>query len=190
MANIILASGSAIRQEQLKKAGIQFEAITSGADETPDMSKCPSDRIAEIALRKAEAVLLATKSMGRRLIIAADHNIMFENELHGKPKTIAAARQLLRRMRGSRAIYSYVGNAILLAEENRILQSINLTDIATLSIDSISDDILDSQASTFYAGGFQITKNDFVHLVSGRYSTAAGMTIEYITEILPLLSRE
>ena len=144
LPSIILASKSIIRKQQLIDEGIPFEVIVSNADETPDNSKSFKNQLAEISMRKAKTVFEMTKDRGLRLIIAADQNIVFNGNMYGKPKSIAEARNLLIQMRGSEEVYAYTGNSVLLAENDRILQSINITDTARLSIDNISDKEMDN----------------------------------------------
>ena len=108
--------------------------------------------------------------------------------MYGKPKTIAEARSLLSQMRGSEEVYAYTGNAVLLAEKDEILQSINVTDVARLSIDNISDEemnnYLNNGTCLSFCGGVSITNALFVHLKEGRLSTAKGMTLEYAKEMM------
>ena len=185
---VILASGSKYRKAALEAAGIPFETIVSNADETPDQSKNLRDQLADIAMRKAKAVFERTKNRGRRLIVAADHNLMFDNKLYGKPKDVTEARKILHALRGSRDIYSYVGNAVLLAEKDKILQSVNLTDSAKLAMDNISDteieDFLSSGTWHQVCGGANVGNALFVHVVAGRTSTAHGLTLEYTKDLL------
>jgi len=184
---MILASGSKIRKQQLEEAEIPFEIVVSNADETPDLSKTFEDQLAEIAMRKAQKVFQKTKERGLRLVVAADQNVVFENRMYGKPKTVEEARKLLKKMRGSEEIYFYSGNAILLAEGDEILQSLNLTDVARVSMDEISDEELEKylkqKTCLEVCGGITITQNPFIHLKEGRYSTVAGMTLEYVREM-------
>lgn len=186
---IILASKSAVRRQQMLDAGLSFEVIASNANETPDRSKSLKDQLADISMRKAQAVFEATKdNPGLRLIVAADQNIMFENQLYGKPKSIDEARNLIRQMRGSDEVYSYTGNAILLARGDQILESINITDAARTSVDNLSDaeveDFLALDTWPAFCGAANINNAPFVHLKDGRISTAKGMTIEYVEELL------
>ncbi len=189
---VILASKSAVRKQQLIDDSIPFEVIVSNADETPDESKSFKNQLAEISMRKAKTVFEATKDRGLRLIIAADQNIVFDNVMYGKPKSIDEARNLLNRMRGSEEVYAYTGNAVLLAEKDRILQSVNITDVARLSVDNISDDevvdYLKDGKCLSVCGGISINNCLFVHLKEGRMSTARGMTLEYAKEIMSSLN--
>ena len=188
---IILASKSAVRKQQMIDNSIPFEVIVSNADETPDESKSFKDQLAEISMRKAKTVLNMTKDRGLRLIVAADQNLVFDGKMYGKPKTIEDARALLSQMRGSEEVYYYTGNAILLANKDNILQSINITDTARVSIDNISDEELDNylkdKTCLSVCGGISINYSLFVHLKEGRLSTAKGMTIEYAKELMPNL---
>ncbi len=184
---VILASKSAVRKQLLIDNSIPFEIVVSNADETPDKSKSFKNQLAEISMRKAKTVLEMTKDRGLRLIVAADQNIVFNGIMYGKPKSIDEARKLLKQMRGSEEVYAYTGNAVLLAKNNEILQSINITDVARLGIDDISDEELEKYLEDgiclSYCGGIQIS-NSFVRLKEGRLSTAQGMTLEYAKEMM------
>ena len=188
---VILASKSASRKQQLIDEGIPFEAIVSNADETPDTSKSFRNQLAEISMRKAKKVFEETVDRGLRLIVAADQNIVFDNAMYGKPKTIEDARNLIKRMMGSDEVYAYTGNSVLLAEGSTILQSVNLTDVSRLSIDEITDEELETYLSTrkclTYCGGISIMTSNFIHLKEGRMSTAKGMTLEYAKEMMASL---
>lgn len=188
---VILASKSAVRKQQLIDEGIPFEVIVSNADETPDTSKSFRNQLAEISMRKAKKVFEETVDRGLRLIVAADQNIVFDNAMYGKPKTIEDARDLIKRMMGSDEVYAYTGNSVLLAEGSTILQSVNLTDVSRLGIDEITDEELEAYLSTgkclTYCGGISITASNFIHLKEGRMSTAKGMTLEYAKEMLASL---
>lgn len=189
---VILASKSAVRKQQMIDTSIPFEVVVSNADETPDMSKSFKNQLAEISLRKAQTVFEMTKERGKRLIVAGDQNIVFNGKMYGKPKSIIEAKNLLSQMRGSEEVYAYTGNAVLLAEKNKILQSINITDIARLSIDNISDEEMDDYLKDgnclSFCGGISINNALFVHLKEGRLSTAKGMTLEYAKEMMSNLT--
>ena len=191
MANIILASKSAVRKQQMMDAGIEFEVIVSDADETPNKTKSFRAQLAEIAMRKANVVLNETANRGLRLIIAADQNIVFNGKMYGKPANINDARELIKSMQGRDDIYAYTGNAVYIADRAEVLETTNITDISRLSMDKISDeeleDYLENHSPLTKCGGFSITDAPFVHLKEGRYSTACGMTIEIAQEMCKAL---
>lgn len=188
---VILASKSTFRKQQMIDNSIPFEVIVSNANEIPDKSKSFKDQLAEISLRKAQTVFEKTKERGLRLIIAADQSVVFNGKIYGKPKSIGEARNLLCQMKGSEKVYYYTGNAILLCENDRILQSVNITDTARVSIDNLSDEEIENylkdDAYLSICGGISINNSLFVHLKEGRLSTAKGMTIEYVKEIMSSL---
>ena len=190
---IILASQSEVRKRQLIEESIPFEIIVSNADETPDESKNFRNQLADISMRKAMKVFDETLDRGLRLIIAADQNIVFEDVMYGKPKTLDEARLLIMKMMGSEEVYAYTGNAVLLAEGEDILQSINVTDVSRMSVDNITDDELEIYLSDgkclTYCGGISVSNSNFVHLKEGRMSTARGMTLEYAKELRKSLRR-
>jgi MAF protein len=185
---VILASSSKFRRQQMIEAEIPFEIVVSNADETPDDSKSFKEQLAEIALRKATTVYNATKERGKRLIIAADQNIVFGDKMYGKPNDAKEAKELLQKMSGSDEVYCYTGNAILLADGDKILQTINETDVARVSVDEMTEEqinqyLKDGRALTA-CGGLIVDGNPFVHLKDGRLSTARGMTLELAEELL------
>lgn len=188
---MILASSSVVRKQMLSDAGIPFEVCESNADETPNKTKSLKDQMTEIAMRKAMAVFEKTRDRGRRLIVAADQNIMFDGELYGKPKNVDEARKMLSKMRGSDEIYSYTGNALLLADHDKILEIVNLTDTARLVMDDLSDaeieKFLKNGAWNTVCGAANVNNALFVRLAEGRLSTAKGMTLEYLTEMMKSL---
>lgn len=184
---IILASSSNIRKQQLINADIPFEVIVSDADETPNINKTFRAQLAEIAMRKAKVVLEKTKDRGIRIIVAADQNIVFKGKMYGKPENIDEARNLIKTMEGRKDIYTYTGNAVLLANGNEILESVNITDISRMSMEDISEEVVEEYLANSKpltkCGGISITDAPFIHLEEGRYSTACGMTIEIVQEM-------
>ena len=186
--NIILASKSEIRKQMLEEAGIPFEVIVSDADETPDLSKSFGEQLQDISMRKAKIVFEKTINRGKRIIVAADQNMVFDNVMYGKPNSIENARQLLKTMMGKDNIFAYTGNAILYADGNKIVKEINNYDISRLSMDKLSDEVMerylkDSKPLT-KCGGISISDAEFLHLKEGRLSTAYGMRIEYLQEMI------
>lgn len=188
MVKIILASKSPIRKRILQEADIPFEVMVSDADETPDYTKSYEEQFRDISMRKAKKVFQSTTDMGKRVIVAADQNIMFKGVLYGKPKSIEEARNLIKSMQGSDEIYAYVGNAILYADGDKILRGINNCDISRMRMDNLSEETLErylaNNSPLAKCGGISIEDADFLHLVDGRMSTAKGMTIEYLQELL------
>lgn len=107
--------------------------------------------------------------------------------MYGKPKNMEEAYSLVERMQGSEEIYSYTGNAVLVAQKGENLEMVNVTDIARMKMDVISNEELTEYFTKHLllnrCGGFSILDAPFVHLKNGKRSTACDMTIE-IAEFL------
>ena len=191
MIPIILASKSSIRKQMLEKENIPFEVIVSHADETPDLSKSFEERLADISMKKAQVVFEQTIDRGPRIIVDADQNIVFNHVMYGKPKNLEEARGFIQSMQGHNNIYAYVGNALIYANGNQKIQVINNCDIARMRMDILSKEDLENylanQNPLTKCGGINILDSKFLHLEEGKMSTACGMTMEYLQELLSSL---
>lgn len=188
MPKIILASGSPQRRYLLEEAGIPFEIIVSNANETRVKAYTLGDQLNDIAMRKALTVMDKLDTNEDYIIVAADQNILFQGNLYGKPSNIAEARQIIKSMQNSDQIYSYVGNTVLYVSNGKIIDSISKYDIARMKMGYISDKKLENYLKTkcplAKCGGINILETPSLLLVEGKRSTAIGMTIEYLQEML------
>lgn len=185
--DIILASKSKIRKEFLKNLGINFEVIVSNIDETFDVKKSFEDRLKEVSRKKAMSVFNSTSDRGKRIVIAADQNIIFHNKMYGKPMNIKEAKKFIQEMEGH-FLYSYVGNCLIYANGSNIIEMINDCDISMMKMDKISDVELESYLNTCMpltkCGGINIIDTPFLHLEKGRLSTSIGITTEHLENML------
>lgn len=188
MEKIILASQSQYRKKMMEEAQLSFEVIVSDADETPNEQLSFAEQLAEISMRKAQTVLKMTKDAGKRIIVAADQNIIFDGVSYGKPKSIEEARFLIVKMMGSNEIYSYTGNTIIYADGEQVLKCVNNCDIARMHMEYATSQDIEAYLITgkplTKCGGINVKDTPFLHLVEGKLSTAMGMTIEYLEEML------
>ena len=187
MPKIILASGSVQRKEMLQEAGIDFEVQVSNVDETPVAALSVTEQLKDISMRKALAVLNRVKGEDC-IIVAADQNIFFNGTMYGKPRTIVEARQLIKSMQGSNQIYACVGNTVLYVSNSTVIDYISECDIARMRMDYIPDEELEKYLATRFplmkCGGINILDTPGLHLEEGKMSTARGMTIEYLKDML------
>ena len=188
MPKIILASSSAVRKNLLEELGITFEIIVSNVDETPIKEFSLTEQMNDISMRKALAVMDMAKETEDHIIVAADQNIFFNGIMYGKPTTIEEARELIKKMQGSNEIYSYVGNTVLYVSNSQIQRSINECDIARMCMDYIADEELEKYLSTDIpltrCAGINIADTPGLHLEEGKMSTARGMTVQYLIDML------
>ncbi len=100
----ILASKSPRRREILSNLGLEFEVVTSEADETYEAGSSPSDVVMLLSARKAAAVMDKLVSEGEDLrdtvIIAADTVVSAGGEILGKPSDSKDAERMLRILSG------------------------------------------------------------------------------------------
>ena len=94
---LILASASPSRKMLLEQAGLDFEVVVSGVDETVPPDYTPAQTVEALAQRKGEAVLALRPEMP---IIAADSVVSIDGLILGKPKDDEAAKATLRRLSG------------------------------------------------------------------------------------------
>jgi septum formation protein len=92
--SVVLASGSPQRSEILRKLGVEFEVIVSGAEEL--YGGDPEVEVVENARRKARAVAASADS----LVIGCDTDVVLDGKALGKPADGAEARAYLDRMSG------------------------------------------------------------------------------------------
>ena len=103
MKSFILASGSLIRAEMLRNAGVAVETIVARVDEGAIKSAllsegAPARDVAD-ALAEMKARRVAAKNP-EALVLGADQVLVCEGKMYDKPDTIAAARTQLRALRG------------------------------------------------------------------------------------------
>lgn len=100
----ILASKSPRRREILSNLGLEFEVVTSEADETYEEGSAPSDVVMLLSAKKATAVRDRLVSEGVDLrdtvIIAADTVVSAGGEILGKPTDKEDAERMLRILSG------------------------------------------------------------------------------------------
>lgn len=107
--NLILASSSPSRKMLLQQAGLSFDVVVSGVDETVPPEYTPAQTVETLARRKGEAVLPLCPG---KPIIAADSVVSIDGLILGKPKDDEAAKATLRRLSG-RTHEIYTGVCLL-----------------------------------------------------------------------------
>lgn len=95
-AGLVLASASPRRRELLRRLVTRFDVVASTVDETLG-GPVSAAAVAAVAWRKARAVAAVA---GTGLVLAADTVVVIDGEALGKPLDRAAARMMLRRLRG------------------------------------------------------------------------------------------
>jgi len=95
---LILASTSPRRAQILRDAGLVFSIISSAVDETPMPGEAPGELVLRLANAKAE--LVAARSVGPAIVVAADTVVVLEGQILGKPRSTDDARHMLEKLSG------------------------------------------------------------------------------------------
>jgi len=117
---IILASGSAIRANILRGAGVPFEIIKPNVDEAAIKTEAASagKTLEQMAMMLAEAKCLDVAKTTDAIVIGADQILEFEGRAFDKPQDMNEARARLIEMAG--ATHTLI-NAVAIARNGRII---------------------------------------------------------------------
>ncbi|MEM9618434.1 MAG: Maf family protein [Pseudomonadota bacterium] len=189
---IILASGSAIRAEILRSAGVDFDVVKPGVDEDEIKAKSSKNGVGleEIAMTLAEAKCMAVANDRPDIVIGSDQILEFHGLAFDKPKTMDEARDRLLKMSG--ATHTLI-NAIAVARRGEIIwrnlnrPHLTMRDISETEIDAYlsaaGPDIL------FSVGAYQVEGHGarLFERIDGDYFAVLGMSL---FPLLGVLRRE
>jgi septum formation protein len=178
---LVLASQSPRRQELLKWAYLPFEVLVSSLPE--ESSKVvPAELAMDLALQKA---LHVKRQRQNAVIIGADTIVVLDQNILGKPKDRAMARQMLQKLQG-RSHEVITGVSFVYGE-----QSMTFYESTVVNFDRISDDLLecylDTNESMDKAGayGIQGAALGFIGKIEGSYSNVVGLPVNLVVKKLP-----
>lgn len=177
---IVLASGSPRRRELLETAGLSFEVIPSPAEEIHDAALGMAGLCEENARLKATAV-----SMPGAVVIAADTLVFIEGVPLGKPKDIAEARAMIRKLSG-RTHQVCTGVCVVDAEgKGKMFHAV--TDVVFRELDEAGiSEYLSSTNPLDKAGAYGIQDRGelIVERISGGYDNVMGLPVDLVLEAL------
>ena len=190
---IILASGSPRRKELLQLITSDFEIIVSNIDETLDKNSTLENQVAKLAYSKAKNVF--NKLEGDRIVIGADTIVAKNNEIYGKPKNKANAKEMLKKLLEEDRAHEVITGIGIIIQKGNQYQEIKTYDKTKVYFTEISDDELDkwinSGKALDKAGsyGIQTEFGVFIEKIEGNYDTVVGLPTHKIYQILkPYLS--
>ncbi len=141
MTALILASGSAVRAQLLRAAGVVFEIVPARVDEDAVKESLLAQNVPKRGIADALAELKAVRvssSHREALVLGADQVLVFEQELVSKSADISQARNLLRRLRGRK--HELIGAAVLAKGGIPVWRYV---ESATLTMRDFSDALLE-----------------------------------------------
>jgi septum formation protein len=134
---LILASSSPRRAEILHDAGISFTVLSSAVDETPFATETPQQLVQRLADAKAD--LVAARTVGASIIIAADTVVLLDEQVLGKPRSTDEARRMLEKLSGrTHSVITGVSILRLPEMERRQFVETTLVHFARLSSHDLS----------------------------------------------------
>lgn len=188
MSRIILASGSRIRAQLLRDAGVPFDIVPSDVDEATIKQRCLAngDDLRDIAMRLAEAKALSvSRQHPDAFVIGADQVLGLDGRLYDKPADMDDARARLQEFSGrSHTLYS----AACISRGPSVLWQV--IDYPTLTMCTLSDETIERYLADAgedvltSVGAYQLESIGarLFHQVHGNYFSILGLPL------LPLLA--
>jgi septum formation protein len=184
---LVLASSSPSRKMLLEQAGLTFEVVVSGVDETVPPDYTPAQTVETLARRKGEAVLPLRPE---KPIIAADSVVSIDGLILGKPKDDEAAKDTLRRLSG-RTHEIFTGVCLLANGKRDVFHRSTQVKFYPLAEEEIAEYVAMGE-SRGRAGAYGIEGIGvvLVESICGDYSNIVGLPVaETIRRLHRLLAR-
>ena len=185
---IILASGSPRRKELLKLIVPKFEIIVSGIEENLEEGLNVQEQVTRLAYIKARDIYLKTN--GNRVIIGSDTIVTKYGRIYGKPKNKNNAKQMINELIHGDKVHSILTGLCVIIEKNGEYKEYKLVDEVKVYLKDISNDEIDKWIETGNAMdkagayGMQNEFGVFVDKIDGNYTTAIGLPIHKLYDIL------
>jgi len=180
---IILASASPRRAELLRLLELDFKVLPAAVDEVSHDHLSPLEVCQLNAHRKARAV---AKKIPDALVLGADTLVFLDNEILGKPRNLADAKNMLSRLQG-RMHQVVTGVCLMHLRAHREKIFAVSTDVLfhPLSARQIRD-YLGKSNPLDKAGAYAIQQGgeNIISETSGSFSNVVGLPIEKLREEL------
>jgi len=181
---LILASTSSRRAEILHDAGFSFIVVSSAVDETPFPGESPSDHVQRLADAKAE--LVAARTAGPAIVLAADTVVTLEGRIFGKPRSTDDARHMLEKLSGrTHSVLTGVTLVRLPDAERRSFVEITLVHFSQLSPEEITRYLATDEPHD-KAGAYAIQgrAGRYIPRIEGCYFNVVGLPLAHVTQAL------
>jgi septum formation protein len=174
---LILASASPRRTEILHNAGYAFTVVASAIDETPIPGESAEVMVRRLADAKAE--LVAARSVGPAIVIAADTAVLIGTQILGKPRTTEDARHMLESLSGmTHSVITGVSLVRFPDVERRSFVEATQVHFARLSSEEIEEYLATGEPFD-KAGGYAIQgrAGRFIPRIEGCYFNVVGLPL-------------
>lgn len=179
---IVLASTSPRRKYLLEKAGVIFKVVPSPAEEIHDAAMAPSFLCELNAGLKADAVALMHPEA---TVIGADTLVFIDGLALGKPRSLAEAKVMLRRLSG-RSHQVCTGVCIVVPQGERHLFH-ELTEVIFRELEDEEIDVYFTLVNPLdKAGGYGIQEHGerIVAEIRGNFENVMGLPVQKLIEAL------
>jgi septum formation protein len=181
---LILASASPRRAQILRDAGISFSVVSSAVDETPYPGESPQQMVQRLAEAKAE--LVAARTIGPALLVAADTVVVLDGQILGKPRSTEDARRMLELFSG-RTHSVLTGVCVIRLPEMERRQFLETTNVhfTRLTRDEISR-YLSTEEPYDKAGAYAIQGHAgrYIPRIEGCYFNVVGLPLARLVDAL------
>ncbi len=183
---IILASASPRRAELLRQMGYRFDVVPPDVDERVRERADPAEEAVRLAIAKADEVAARVEPA---IIIAADTVVALGQQIIGKPRNRRHAREMLRRLSGTRH-HVITGLCVLDTRTGRrvagrVSTAVTMTPMTEAQIgEYVRSGEADGKAGAY---AIQETADRYVEKVEGSFTNVVGLPIERLREILDAL---
>ncbi|HUE43339.1 MAG TPA: Maf family protein [Candidatus Sulfotelmatobacter sp.] len=184
LSKLILASASPRRAEILHGAGYAFGVMSSAIDETPIPGETAEAMVQRLADAKAE--LVAARSVGPAIVVAADTAVRIGTQILGKPRTTEDARQMLQSLSGmTHSVITGVALIRLPDVERRSFVEATQVHFSALTAEEI-EEYLASGEPFDKAGGYAIQGRGgrFISRIEGCYFNVVGLPLARLARAL------
>jgi septum formation protein len=161
----------------LHNAGYAFAVVSSAIDETPIPGESAEAMVQRLADAKAE--LVAARSVGPAIVVAADTAVLIGTQILGKPRTTEDARQMLQSLSGmTHSVITGVSLVRLPDGERRSFVESTAVHFSTLTAEEIEEYLATGEPFD-KAGGYAIQGRvgRFIPRIEGCYFNVVGLPL-------------
>src|SRR5262245_62672612 len=122
-----LASRSPRRSELLARLGYAFGTLELDIPEHRQPAESAGEYVRRVAREKAGAGLLQVMAVPNAVVLGADTEVVLDDEVFGKPRDLADAAGMLRRLSGRT---HQVISAVSLVSASREAQAVSISEVS------------------------------------------------------------
>ncbi|MFZ5656620.1 MAG: Maf family protein [Pseudomonadota bacterium] len=181
---LYLASKSPRRRELLARLGLSPGLVDLDLPEVRQPGEPALDYVRRVAREKAGAGLLKVMSTPGALVLAADTEVVLDDEVFGKPRDADDARAMLARLSGRT---HQVVSVVWVMDASREAQAISTTDVSFAALTPAQlDGYVASREWEGKAGAYAIQglAEAFVTRIEGSYSGVMGLPVHETAALL------